>query len=295
MPSSNFTTIVHGKWLLAGEHAVIRGIPAIVFPILSKSFKLDYQFAQTTVAKVAGEHSEPIQIMFWRVTEHALELLQKPFQALQGVFNIFNLIPIGAGMGLSAALCSAVSRFTAWKHWIKPNEVFQFAKKLENLFHGESSGVDIAGSIARQGMLYNHSGELTPIVQHWQPQWYLSYVGQASITVTCVEKVKQLWTTNPKEASDIDHCMHRAVDLALTALQQPKNYGLTLLAKAINEAQQCFTRWGLVGENVQEHLKKLFAAGALAAKLTGSGNGGYIISLWDNTPPEALKSSMIAV
>src|SRR5690606_18439496 len=126
-----------------------------------------------------------------------------------------------------------------------------------------------------------------PINQHWHPQWYLSHTNQPSVTSTCVKKVKQLWVTHPQEAMDIDTCMTDAVHMALKALKQPKESGLALLVKAIEQAQQCFVRWDLVSEKAQAHMERLSQAGAIATKLTGSGYGGYVISLWDKTPPLA--------
>lgn len=40
--SYDFSTTVHGKWILAGEHAVIRGNPAIVIPLPSFELTLHY-------------------------------------------------------------------------------------------------------------------------------------------------------------------------------------------------------------------------------------------------------------
>ena len=37
-----FNTRTYGKWILAGEHAVLRGCPALAFPLTSRSLHLEY-------------------------------------------------------------------------------------------------------------------------------------------------------------------------------------------------------------------------------------------------------------
>ena len=41
-----------------------------------------------------------------------------------------------------------------------------------------------------------------------------------------------------------------------------------------------FLEWELVPNEAQKHIDRLLAAGALSCKMTGSGGGGYILSLW---------------
>ena len=41
----DFETTTFGKWILAGEHAVVRGHEALVFPIKEKQLTLRYQAA----------------------------------------------------------------------------------------------------------------------------------------------------------------------------------------------------------------------------------------------------------
>ncbi|MFI4919641.1 MAG: mevalonate kinase, partial [Legionellales bacterium] len=39
----DFETTTFGKWILAGEHAVVRGHEALVFPIKEKQLHLQYR------------------------------------------------------------------------------------------------------------------------------------------------------------------------------------------------------------------------------------------------------------
>ena len=44
---SDFEVKVSGKWILAGEHSVLRGGRAIVFPLNSRYLKLKYDKTET--------------------------------------------------------------------------------------------------------------------------------------------------------------------------------------------------------------------------------------------------------
>jgi len=281
MMSSEFITQTHGKSIIAGEHAVLRNQPAIVYPVLCKTLELRYQHSeQNAHAEFSGDCGEDIHLLFWGVLEHGLEIVNHSVTELTGTFYLNNTIPIGVGMGVSAALCAAVGRWFFWRGLVSENDVFEFSRRLENLFHNESSGVDIAGTLADQAIFYSRDGTHEVVEQNWQPNWYLSHSDQIGITGHCVKKVKELLARNPELGNRIDEDMRDSVLAVKEALSLSADAGLTLLASAINKAKLCFTQWGLAGGKVEQHINQLLQQGALAAKPTGSGDGGYVLSLW---------------
>lgn len=286
MMSYDFQTITHGKWILAGEHAVVRGHPALVFPIYNKQLILSYTASQSTLsADYAGEAAADIHLLFWSVLEQALAQLGHSINRLSGQFHLENNIPIGAGMGASAALCVAVSRWLLNQQWIDESQIYSFSKNLENIFHGQSSGLDIAGVSSETGVFFKQ-GAWEALSLAWQPQWYLSSCSQIGITSHCIQQVQALWKDDPKHAEQIDLEMEQAVIQAKEALESNQEGVGDQLAKAITAAGQCFQKWGLVSESLESHMKQLINLGAKAVKPTGSGQGGYVVSLWDKAPPK---------
>ncbi|GAB4391606.1 MAG: mevalonate kinase [Gammaproteobacteria bacterium] len=290
--SYDFTATAHAKWILAGEHAVLRGYPALLFPISSRSATLDYietqQPAHFTCEEQNGEHLIKV---IRDVIYHGLRLLNLSNSALTGHFIIHNNVALGAGMGGSAVLCATVSRWFAYRNYIKQDELFNFAHQLENLFHGESSGADVAISLFNQSIIYRRNCPIEYFQPAWQPIWYLSNSEQHAPTANCIAKVKQLHAVDPAQAQQIDQDMQYSVELAITALQSTdQTIRLKQLCDAIHLANSCFIRWNLTTGRVPQHLQRLLQAGALACKPTGAGDGGYILSLWEKPlTPEMLN------
>lgn len=283
--SYDFQTTTHAKWILAGEHAVIREHPALVFAIPSKQLILSYkQTSPDLNASYEGESGADLHMLFWSVLEQGMQLLGKSLNSLSGHFNINSNIPIGVGMGASAALSVAMARWFAAQYEMMNWSIYSFARELENLFHGKSSGLDIAG-VSSQGGMYFKLGHATAINQAWSPLWFLSSSGQIGITSHCISQVQTLWEENQTCAQLIDKQMANSVQACYTALQHNAPESSTLLAHAIHKAADCFQQWGLISDNLAQHMMALKEAGAVAVKPTGSGGGGYVLSLWDKPPP----------
>ncbi|HVT63273.1 MAG TPA: mevalonate kinase [Legionellaceae bacterium] len=284
----DFQTTTHGKWILAGEHAVIRGHGALIFPLTDKTLHLNYRACTKSNdlildAQIPERDSQDICHLLHRILKYGMELIHQSYTNLRGYLTISSTIPIGVGMGASAALCLALSRWFIAQQWIEPTQQFNMARELEHFFHGQSSGLDIAGVSSEHG-IYFQRGDSIPLNPTWSPQWRLSSCGEQGPTSDCIQKVQKLWLEQPERAHQIDLQMQNCVDKAKQALEafQPQKTQQTLLIEAMQQANNCFEQWGLVTPVLKQHMHHLYEQGALAVKPTGSGGGGYVVSLWES-------------
>jgi mevalonate kinase len=269
-----YKTTTYGKWILSGEHAVLRGHPALVFPLGNFSLELEYE-----------EQDKPLEIIAnINMHEPIFKIWQLAGGAQKGRLKINSSIPIGQGMGASAALCLAVAKLLAQNQ--TSEDIFNLARRLENEFHGQSSGLDIIGAGSQYGALFQagHAKQLSPL---WQASFLLTPSDDIGHTKDAIAKVKAMFYQSPIQAQQIDEKMHQSVELCKQALES-KSVNLPPLIEGIQIANECFKDWGLVTPSMQSLTDKLFELGALAVKPTGSGGGGLMLSLWQQDTLDTL-------
>ncbi len=275
----------YAKWILAGEHSVLRGSPALVFPFKKYFIQFNYTKNSSELRIEVNSSQEAMELFFWGIVEKALHLVDKKRSDLTGCLKINSQIPIGGGLGSSSALCVALMSWFEHLGWLEENNIFSYSREIENIIHGESSGVDIVGAMSEKGHKFYKSGEMSELNISWQPNWYISDCGQKGATASCITKVKSILQKTPDIGEKIDRLMQSAVDLALESLSEKnKNLGINQLARAIDMASGAFSQWGLVHGSLKHHMHELTKNGAIAVKPTGSGGGGYVLSLWTNPP-----------
>ena len=282
------------KCIIAGEHAVLRGHPAIAYPLNHYALTLTYQTDSSPIrANFGDQSSNKIAELFWDTFDHALTLVHQNRSKLTGQFTFTNTIPLGVNLGGSAALCVAIAKWCLAQGWIQSDAVIDFAKELEHRFHGQSSGIDIA-VVAYAKPIYFEKGKITPLMPVWQPNWFVSNCDDPGLTKHCVEKVNHLWQTNPDHAQQIDQQMHESVTTIKSALLSNIEANRLLpLSQAIQQAADCFAKWDLIQPQLAKHIDYLYQHGAIAVKPTGAGSGGHVVSLWDGEIPTLLQAKLL--
>ncbi len=147
--------------------------------------------------------------------------------------------------------------------------------------------------LSRRPLIFSRYASSTVLNIGWKPHFYLSPTGQKGLTHACVQKIKEFLLSNPNEGKKIDYEMSQSVEsMARILIKSPGEWGdsrlelIEQLKCAINQARACFESWGLTEGSLDREMKRLMDLGALAVKPTGSGAGGYVLSLWLDEPPD---------
>ncbi|HMV66691.1 MAG TPA: mevalonate kinase, partial [Myxococcota bacterium] len=125
----------HGKLILVGEHAVVHGQPAIAFAV-------DLQTEVT-----ARPNDGPLAVRSELVDELVARAAAAAFGDRGWDVEIRSTLPLGRGMGSSAALSVALVRAASAARGAPAPDgdaLFREALALERIFHANPSGLDVA-------------------------------------------------------------------------------------------------------------------------------------------------------
>jgi len=251
--------IVPGKWVLAGEHSVLRGGTAVALP--HPEFKLTLEFTP------GGNSLRVLPANAERVVREMLAGQTVP----NGELKISSTIPIGAGLGSSAALCVATAR------WLGKTDEIAYATQLEHKFHGKSSGMDVAVISHGKPIAFSMKDGGRPLPISSLPRFTFHDTGLRASTRMCVDQVERFRVEQPDPAAKVDEQMGRASGLVRDGLLSGD---LTQVSKGMRLANECFETWKLVPPEARRIMDRLVRDGALASKITGAGGGGYVVALW---------------
>jgi mevalonate kinase len=283
--SQAFQIRVPAKWILSGEHSVLRGGMAIALAHPEFGITLSFSPDRENQIRVEPKSSEPLILELLESLKDRWAEEDRSFPRISGVLKLESTIPQGAGLGSSAALCVALTRWLSPLLQISEKDQTEFATSLEHRFHGRSSGMDVAAVFANEPISFFMSQGARSLGIKNIPTFKFHDTGLRARTSDCVIKVEKFREENPNFALQIDESMGLASREALDGLFKfnlgQKDDALKLIAQAMNRAQECFYSWQLVPSAAQHLQQNLIKEGALAVKLTGAGGGGMLVSLWN--------------
>jgi len=304
------------KIILFGEHSVVYGKPAIAAAINLRTYvwaefndkgTIKIEAKDIRVPGLTVSFSED-EIYFESDYGKAAEVLSYVRQAIELVreeadkngkgitVSITSQIPVGAGLGSSAAVAvatiGAVSRLLGLE--LTNEEIGRLGHKVELLVQGASSGIDptvsaIGGIIHYEGGNFEHLPfrEL-PIV--------VGYTGSSGSTKELVAMVRRTYEEMPDVMEPILVAMGKIVDRARDVLMSnlDEEVRFKQLGKLMNINHGLLDALGVSTKKLSELVYAARTAGALGAKITGAGGGGCMYALAPEKQSEVATAITIA-
>lgn len=281
-----FEIQTHSKCIITGEHSVLRGKSAIAVPLKDKFLKFTFKPGGKKLDIIFNSNSKIMQLLFNNIFNIVLSKISEKVMAIKGKLIVESTLSFGTGLGSSAALCSAVSLWLKELNVIKENQVFSFAKSLEDSFHGTSSGVDIAASLSNITILFNINSGFKEVQFQNSPFLALSNSKSKGSTKKAVLQVQSWIKKNSKSSVQIDNHIQKATDLILETQKLSRVQSIPFFIEAFKLSKNSFSQWGLLTKELQEHMLDLESNGAIATKPSGAGLGGCVLSLWKTKPKD---------
>jgi len=273
-----------GKIILLGEHAVVYGYPALaaaldrgveVAPVPTPAggpLRLD--IPAWNIAVTAGRAPDHHRV--GRALAAIADALGIDFPAVSLVGDA--QIPVGAGLGSSAAMAVAVSRalLAHLGRKVDAKTVTAAASASEAILHGRPSGVDVALAIAGGLGVFRRSSGLRPISAAATPSLrvLVGPSGEPRETSAMVERVAEATAGRTDDARLVE--LGRLTDLGTTALLDSE---LPRLGDAMTRAHGVLAELGVSTPKLDGLCEAARTAGAHGAKLTGAGGGGAVIAI----------------
>lgn len=282
-----------GKTILIGDQFVLRGVPAIVSSI-------PYE----TVATV-----ERIDEEGWRLEDNREEVPgykeQKKPRQIQSINRILEVMKIdvkkdpvkitfggtllaGSGVGASAASCVSLARALneEFNLGLSIDEINQVAWEGEFAYHGTPSGVDNTASCYGGLMLYQlkDGQKIIERVKVERPiEVVLANSGVTADTAALnglVEREKE------RDPGLFSKRLKTIAEQALEVKKALEANDLKRVGAIMSENHGILIDMGLSHEKLIYLCDLALQRGALGAKLTGGGMGGYMVAL---TPGKGLQ------
>lgn len=270
------TARAFGKLILAGEHAVVYGVPAIAVGI-----------DRGAHATARGALANRLRIDAWSVdvTENGDGELARAFTALlasaRGRDEMSPVevvastdLPPGGGLGCSAALGVAVAR--AVSPDANDEEILADAMAWEKIFHGNPSGVDAAVATLGGAIQFVRGEGIEPLDTTGRLFFAIGHSGNASSTKKMVEGLARLRDAEPAMVSA---AFGRIRTIAGDVRAAIESGDIAALGAALDDNQAVLSKLALSTPVIDAMCSLARHIGALGCKLTGAGGGGCVVAL----------------
>jgi mevalonate kinase len=280
------TGVGFGKVILFNEHFVVYGLPAIVSAIGTTTTAL-VEKQNGSGAEIKDDRPETPGYKAEKLAEQkeSLEKMVK-FMRVDPQHNHFKITLGGnliaaSGVGASAASCAAIARAFSDELGLgySDERVNEVAFEGEKGYHGTPSGID--NTAATYGGLIWYKRERS--TQHMERmkmkkpvEIVMGNTGIVADTKVVVAGVKERKEKAPEKYAPI---FENAAMLVQAARKELEAFELQRLGASMNKNHELLQQIGVSCNELDMLVELARDCGALGAKMTGTGRGGYMVAL----------------
>lgn len=273
-----------GKLILFGEHAVVYGHPAIVAGLGTGATAAAHFAAEAHMTLTNGMTGERLA----EVKPDGEAPLARAYKAILDTFGIEGPmavdvalhLPIGAGLGSSAAMAVAVARAIQTIAGGAPGTVPRAVDASEHVFHGTPSGVDQAAALGGGVFRFQRPDSVQPLVVP-PVRILVCQAGPGVSTAPMVARVRELVDEMPGVTTPTFDAIAAVVERAEAALTSAD---WELAGQLMDVNHGLLSALGVSTAELDDACHLARRTGAFGAKLTGAGGGGCIFAI---APPDA--------
>ena len=272
-----------GKVILFGEHFVVYGIKSILCSInkrvtvTAEKTKERKISINSEIGKLVLEPNESISKIdsplkpFYYLANKAIKDQNEGLE-----IEIESEIPLGAGLGSSSACCvaGAAAIFKLFGK-ISKEKILEYAIEAEKTIYQNTSGADCTVSTYGGLMEYDKNNGFKKIEDEPNFQLVIANSNIEHSTQSMVSKVKEFENKNKEEFSRLSNLESKLIENVSILLKENKPEEL---GEKINQNQEYLEILG-ISNNELTKMIKIGQESSFGAKITGSGGGGCIFAL----------------
>lgn len=293
----------NGKVILLGEHAAVynRRVLAAPLPLAisasageGTSDGVEVSIPKWGIDRVIPHRSQQSEKGLLQIVSFILEQLDLVGCNLS--LKVTPHIPLGVGLGSSAALAVAIIRaLVIYREFdFSDDQVNALAYQCEQIAHGTPSGIDNTVATYGRFVVFQKQADqnkMTEINPAKPLPLVIAQTGIQGSTMAAVNRIRQAWQGNPKRYETVfDHID----DLTQSAGKAIEAGDLAELGELMNLCQGDLNALQVSSPEIETLIQIARQAGALGAKLTGGGIGGSIVVLCQEdtrSVAQAIRSS----
>lgn len=297
MPEADAVGAAPGKLILAGEHAVVYGHRAVAAAVtLGTTVELRYRPGPSGI--------DAADIDDGRLWPALQSVLPEAWRAAGLGLTIRTTLPVGCGMGSSAALAVAVIRAVAALEGRRADfaECYDKGFVIERAFHGTPSGIDHTVSSMGGVLCYRRGtaqagaqagAQAAPQVERLPPPplaWIVLDTGRPARTTA--EMVAGVRARQPTAALDAIGALVERLVARLRAAGPVGPEQIAEIGAMLDGNHRLLQEIGVSTDRLDAACGAIRAAGAAGAKLAGAGGGGVAIGA---VAPDQAAQALAAV